>query len=169
VTPVSISEAYDPSSGDPEPQWHEYRGIWDTGATNTVICEKIVKDLGISATGKGMANTAAGKFPVDRFLVNVRLPNGVAFSGMQVTKGDLGDDIDVLIGLAIITSGDFAITNVDGKTCMSFRVPSLKKIDYSEEERLHRDHEAGKHLQGYDKKMADTQRLIEKMKKRNNP
>jgi hypothetical protein len=169
MTPLDISEAYDPSSGDPQPPWHSYRGIWDTGATNTVICERIVKEVGISRTGMGIANTAGGKFSVDRFLVNVRLPSGIAFSGIQVTKGNLGDDIDVLIGMDIITAGDFSITNADGKTCMSFRIPSLKKIDYSEEQRQLQAREAEKHLSGYDKKIADRQRLLEKMQKRNNP
>jgi hypothetical protein len=106
---------------------------------------------------------------VDRFLVNVRLPNGIAFSGIQVTKGNLGDDIDVLIGMDIITAGDFAITNADGKTCMSFRIPSLKKIDYAEEQRQLQTREAEKNLSGYDKKIADRQRLLEKMQKKNNP
>jgi uncharacterized protein YecA (UPF0149 family) len=33
----------------------------------------------------------------------------------------------------IITLGDFAVTNFNGNTCMSFRVPSLHQIDYVEE------------------------------------
>ncbi|MCY7409416.1 MAG: SEC-C domain-containing protein [Chitinophagales bacterium] len=30
----------------------------------------------------------------------------------------------------IIAMGDFSITNLDGNTCMSFRMPSLHEIDY---------------------------------------
>jgi hypothetical protein len=36
----------------------------------------------------------------------------------------------MLIGMNIITMGDFAITNHRGQTVMSFRVPSLQKIDF---------------------------------------
>ena len=37
---------------------------------------------------------------------------------------------DILIGMQIISKGDFAITNYDGKMCMTFRVPSIKREDY---------------------------------------
>lgn len=30
----------------------------------------------------------------------------------------------------IISKGDFAITNVDGKTVFSFRIPSVETIDF---------------------------------------
>ena len=30
----------------------------------------------------------------------------------------------------IISLGDFSVTNVDGKTAMSFRFPSIKEVDY---------------------------------------
>jgi preprotein translocase subunit SecA len=30
----------------------------------------------------------------------------------------------------VICSGDFAITNVSGQTCVSFRTPSCETIDY---------------------------------------
>jgi uncharacterized protein YecA (UPF0149 family) len=50
-----------------------------------------------------------------------------------VTLGVILDGIDVLIGMDIITLGDFSVTNFQGNTCMSFRVPSLHQIDYVEE------------------------------------
>lgn len=33
----------------------------------------------------------------------------------------------------VITQGDFSISNFEGKTLMSFRVPSLTHIDYVQE------------------------------------
>jgi hypothetical protein len=40
---------------------------------------------------------------------------------------------DVLIGMDIISMGDFAITNARGKTIFSFVIPSLnKKISFIE-------------------------------------
>ena len=51
---------------------------------------------------------------------------------MRVTDGNiLGTD--VLIGMDIINTGDFAVTNVDGKTCMSFQMPSIRRIDFVKE------------------------------------
>ena len=57
------------------------------------------------------------------------LPNNVGIAYVEVTEGDLMGE-DVLIGMDIITRGDFAITNVGGKTTFSFRIPSVETIDY---------------------------------------
>lgn len=42
-------------------------------------------------------------------------------------------DADILIGMDIITLGDFAVTNYEGVTKLSFRVPSQRHIDFVEE------------------------------------
>jgi hypothetical protein len=34
------------------------------------------------------------------------------------------------MGMNIISMGDFSITNLGGNTTMSFRVPSIQRIDY---------------------------------------
>ena len=36
----------------------------------------------------------------------------------------------LLIGMDIIGLGDFAVTNANGKTTFSFRVPSVREIDF---------------------------------------
>lgn len=43
------------------------------------------------------------------------------------------NDMGMLIGMNIINTGDFCITNFDNKTVLTFRTPSLAKIDYVEE------------------------------------
>jgi len=78
-------------------------------------------------------HTARGKCDCETYLINLTLPNKVIFSYVKVTKTDLGPDFDVLIGMDIITRGDFAVTNKDGKTCFSFRVPSFEVIDFLQE------------------------------------
>lgn len=60
------------------------------------------------------------------------LPNNVGIAYVEVTEGDLMGE-DVLIGMDIITRGDFAITNVGGKTTFSFRIPSVETIDYCQQ------------------------------------
>lgn len=56
----------------------------------------------------------------------------MAFQFVKVTEGVLSG-FDLLIGMDIITTGDFSITNVGGKTIFSFRVPSIKELDYVKE------------------------------------
>ena len=59
------------------------------------------------------------------------LPSNVIFEGLRVTEGILAGT-EVLIGMDIIASGDFAVThcNEDGGTTMSFCVPSVQEIDF---------------------------------------
>ena len=38
---------------------------------------------------------------------------------------------DMLIGMDVITLGDFAVTNLNGKTMYSFRMPSMTEIDFT--------------------------------------
>ncbi len=109
-----------------------FKGIWDTGATGSVITPKVVAHLGLKPTGKKKVNTANGSDIKDTYLVNVALPSNVMVQNVVVTEGNLGDDspIDVLIGMDIITLGDFVITSRNDCTVMSFRIPSLTEIDY---------------------------------------
>jgi hypothetical protein len=64
--------------------------------------------------------------------VNIVLPNLVHVPNLAVTKGDFSD-IDLIVGMDIITLGDFAVTSFGGVTKFSFRVPSLRHIDFVEE------------------------------------
>jgi hypothetical protein len=47
----------------------------------------------------------------------------------------IAGNFGAIIGMDIIRRGDFAITNANGKTKMSFRMPSLKAIDFVEEQK----------------------------------
>ncbi len=127
-----VCEAYDPLSGKKHPNVEKFVGIWDTGATGTVITKKVVDALGLKPIGKTKVRHANGEAIVNIYYVNLFLPNQVAFKFIRVTEGVLGD-ADVLIGMDIITKGDFSVTNFNGKTTFSFRVPSLKEIDFNKE------------------------------------
>lgn len=74
-----------------------------------------------------------GPKEVNVYFVNITLNNRNITLNAQVTECDeLSDDnsVGVLIGMNVITKGDFSITNFGGNTTMSFRVPSLQRIDY---------------------------------------
>ena len=110
-----------------------WKGLWDTGASRSSITQRIVDDLSLIPVGKTNISTANGIVTVDTYFVNLGLPNGVTVNNVLVSCADLGEDIDVSIGMDIIRHGDFSITNVNNKTIFSFRIPSIKTIDYVEE------------------------------------
>jgi predicted aspartyl protease len=106
------------------------RAVWDTGATGTVITRKIVDELHlqpITMVDVVGANSTGRSFV---YLVDLHLPNNVVMGNLNVTLADLGPATDVLIGMDVITQGDFVVSNKDGKTTMSFRLPSLWSCDF---------------------------------------
>jgi predicted aspartyl protease len=107
-----------------------YAAIWDTGATGTVIPEKVVFECGLKPIGMTKACGVDGEYNTEVYLINVTLPNGLCFSPVRATKGKLLHDF-ILIGMDIITQGDFAVTNYQGKTCFTFRCPSQQVIDFT--------------------------------------
>ncbi|MBR6250133.1 MAG: SEC-C domain-containing protein [Bacteroidales bacterium] len=108
-------------------------GIWDTGATNSVITKSVAQSLGLIAVSKANVRGVHGTREVNVYYVNITLNNKDISINTQVTECDelSGDkSVGMLIGMNIITMGDFAITNYQGKTTMSFRVPSMQRIDF---------------------------------------
>jgi predicted aspartyl protease len=133
VNDVGLSIPFDPNLNTPEPTI-TVRAIWDTGATMTVLTKKIVRQLNLTPTGKVTVRNTSVEQLRDTYIVNLYLPNKVMIPNVRVTDcEDILGDAELLLGMDIITLGDFAITNFQGKTVLSFIIPSKKKIDYVEE------------------------------------
>ncbi len=130
-----IALAFDPATTpvDKHPKLQRFRAIFDTGATNCVITQKIVDACGLKPISMAVVKTANGEHNCEVYLVNIGLPNRVAFTNWRVTKQELPPNTDVLIGMDIIGAGDFAVTHKDKKTVFSFRYPSSARIDFVEE------------------------------------
>ena len=136
INDVSISKAFDPLSEKVNSKNYKtksYKAIWDTGATGTVITQKVVDEFALSPIGVVEVQTADGKKRANSYLVNVWLPNRIIIPNVKATFGKLENGIEVLIGMNIIGQGDFAVTNKGGKTVFSFRFPSVECIDFVKE------------------------------------
>jgi hypothetical protein len=132
VTEVWVSTAYDPKNPPlPVPVSTELKALWDTGATNSLITAKTAAEMKLAPTGSIEVRHAGGKEYRNTYLVNILLPNRVGFAGVPVAEcAETEDDFGAVIGTDLITRGDFTLTNAEGKTCMSFRSPSTRRIDY---------------------------------------
>lgn len=109
----------------------QYNALWDTGATKSCITQQVVDDLQLLPTGYTTIIHADGITPdVPTYSVSIQLPNGVEIDYLTVSCAKL-TGFQVLIGMDIISKGDFAITNFNGKTTFSFRIPSIEKIDFN--------------------------------------
>lgn len=59
------------------------------------------------------------------------LPNDVRIDDVRVADSEIGlQGIGMLIGMNIINQGDIAVSNNEGITTFSFRMPSAGIIDY---------------------------------------
>lgn len=131
-TDCGVCQAFDPLSQAQHPKIEKFTGLWDTGATGTVISSECATKLGLKPIGKTKVYHANGDAIVNIYAINLFLPNQVAFQFIKVTEGKL-NGTDLLIGMDIISRGDFAVTNFGGETTFSFRVPSTQRIDFVDE------------------------------------
>ena len=104
------------------------RSLWDTGASISLISTRVAKVLALKSIGKtGVSGYNDGVDVKDTFCVHIGLPTGDIVTNIMAMEFD-SDEYDVVIGMDVICMGDFVITNKDGKTTFSFRIPSEEEI-----------------------------------------
>src|SRR5690554_1982942 len=74
--------------------------IWDTGATNSCVSNKVANVLGLMPLGFVQTNTAAGTMNSKRYAVDIALPNSVGVRDVPVTNALLSE-YDALISMDI--------------------------------------------------------------------
>ncbi|GHV89321.1 hypothetical protein AGMMS50267_16810 [Spirochaetia bacterium] len=109
--------------------------MWDTGATNSCISQRLAKHLGLTFIDLCDVEGVHGIEPAKVYLVDILLPNTVSINNVHVTEFFDNDDFEVIIGMDIITKGDLAMSNSGGKTIVSFRIPpGQPPIDFNRED-----------------------------------
>lgn len=108
----------------------KFIGLWDTGASLSAISHNVVNALGLKPIGQCIVQHANGSHNANVYLVNIFLPNNHAICMISATCGQLPPGLDLLIGMDVITTGDFSITNKGSKTIFTFRIPSIRIVDF---------------------------------------
>lgn len=132
VVDIKLSIAFDPNNPPPigQIQLLPVKALWDTGATGSVVTPKTATTLGLISTGIKNSNTAGGIRQAKTYVVNIYLPQGVAFPGIQVSDCVDTGGFDAILGMDIIAQGDSVISNYNGHTWLTFRYPSSGAVDY---------------------------------------
>lgn len=112
--------------------------LWDTGAMRTCISLSLVQKLGLLADDETTVTCADDKsFKAKVYSVQIQMGNFnipyIRVIGLPMDNSGH----DVIIGMDIMTKGDLTITNHEGKTVLTFREPSLERIDYVQELNLY--------------------------------
>lgn len=140
--------------------------IWDTGATGSVITQNAAKTLGLFPISKSQVHGVNSTTLQNVYLVAIGLPNNIMIGPLRVTECEsLNGPYEILIGMDIISKGDFAFTNSNGQSVFSFRIPSVSRIDFTTPENNHiNPGEENVHLTRTERRALD--RLRSKPKRR---
>lgn len=128
LTPVMVCEAVDLQSDvKVKAVYRTEYCMWDTGATNSLISQDVVDKLGLKPYGKSLVSDNTTVEERDTYMVHIVLPTGNTALNVECML-TMSDDYDVVIGMDIITQGDFVLTNAGCKSVFSFRRPSKEHI-----------------------------------------
>lgn len=119
-------------------EFRQFNALWDTGATRTAITQDVVNQCGLKPVGKTRVFHAGMKDEPDEtnvYVVDIRLPNKVLIPDVIVSLGGFRGG-QVLIGMDIISQGDFAITHPNGNTQFTFQIPAQADINFVEKQPL---------------------------------
>jgi hypothetical protein len=112
----------------------EFKALWDTGATNSVITKETAKKLGLKPVTFTTVHHGGGNSVENVYNVSIFLPNHLVVPLVRVTEcTETAGRFDAIIGMDIITAGDFSISHVGGKSTFTFRMPSVKEVDFIKE------------------------------------
>jgi len=105
----------------------ELEAIWDTGATNSVIAPEIAQQLCLDIVDNWNVSGINSEKASDVVVAAIILPNEMFLKDRRFSVCNI-PGADMLIGMDIISLGDFNISNARGKTHFSFVIPSYKEV-----------------------------------------
>jgi len=127
TTPVSIFSSHTSAEG----KCVETYAVWDTGATHSVLSPKIVQDLDLFPIDTCIVRGINHDQISDIVIASICITSDLLLTGKRFSVNNI-PGADVLLGMDIITMGDFIINNAEGQTLFSFVIPPFKdKISFS--------------------------------------
>lgn len=130
ISDVGVSKPIaDPQSRESQTTYWT-KCLWDTGASHSAISRETAEILGLEPIGEITVLSHQGEALTYFYMVSITLPHLLHIPKVRVTECATNDVFGVVVGMDIISRGDFAITNVNGVSTFSFCVPGMETIDY---------------------------------------
>ena len=112
-------------------QQAQVRALWDTGATGSCISKGLAKHLNLKPIDMCTVRGVSGPAESYVYYIDLLLPSNVEILNVRVSEFLDNGTFEIIVGMDIITIGDFAISNKDGKSTVSFRTPPADEyIDF---------------------------------------
>mgnify|MGYP000287416268 CR=1 FL=1 len=136
---VSLTSFIEDEDETPATPAQSIKALWDTGATHSAISDRPAAKMQLPSEDFARVSTASGILRVPIYLIQVGLPNHFVFEEVEAIEFTYSDedDCDLIIGMDIMAQGDLSITNLEGKTVFSFRIPSLLRVDFEAEHSIY--------------------------------
>ena len=112
------------------------KAVWDTGATSTCISPTLAKELKLQPIGKTKVLSASNETDgVNIYKVDIIVCDGIRLNNVAVCEMPIHyQEIGLLIGMDIISEGDFSVSGFGDKTTFTFRIPSLSETRFTSHE-----------------------------------
>ena len=123
ITSVQILPAHD-SLVVTEPFSGDFNALWDTGATSSAISTRLAENLQLPWITEREIRGLAGSYIARGFLAALRLPNNVTISEIVLYEWPGTPAFGLLIGMDVISMGDFMLSTSAGLTRVRFQIPS---------------------------------------------
>jgi predicted aspartyl protease len=99
-----------------------YKALWDTGATETLISNKVDTELSLEKTGEIEVSTINGVINTKRYECGLLIENHSKSINIQPAEFSYRKECDIIIGMDVIQHGLFILNK--GK--FSFTIEQLK-------------------------------------------
>jgi hypothetical protein len=113
----------------PKPYWTS--ALWDTGASHSSIFKSLAENIGLSPIDQAQIQHAGGISLCNIYLANIYVTDKY-YLELELTETiGASSDFELIIGMDVISQGDFAFTNKEDHSLFSFRLPSQTYIDFN--------------------------------------
>ena len=131
LSPAYLSGVSDSPEATMSPPRREFEVLWDTGASASAIDKRTATKLALKPVDRvdEVYHADGVKRGVNVYAVNFSLGPDQPGINIMATEATLSD-CDMLVGMDVITSGDFVVTRHDGRVRMTFRVPPMGHFDF---------------------------------------
>ena len=110
------------------------KGLWNTGYSESVISSDFVQKYNLQPIGTATVGTTGVTLKSNIYAIDFLLAQKQhIFLNVTESSQLCGSGFDMLIGLDVITLGDFTLTTTDDTICFSFRYPPKGLIDFTKE------------------------------------
>ena len=103
----------------------EFFAVWDTGAMTSCIKNSIAVKYDLPIRGELECTGVNGTTTVNTYLASLTLPNNAIINEIVLCSCDDSCLCDILIGMDIITKGEFLVSTYNNLTTYSFQMPAI--------------------------------------------